>query len=98
MSRYNLDIEVETEVRMEGSWGASPWEKTTLRITAWANMDKLRGGFEIYDTDGGDRWYAEGGLWFTQNGELADYDGVGNLDYRIRQWIKNGFTDEGLIE
>ena len=98
MSQYDLDIEVETKVRMEGSWGATPFENATLRITAHANMDRLRGWFEIYDTDGGDRWYAEGGLWFNQDGELVDYDGVGNLDWRIRKWIENGFDETGLTE
>ena len=38
-----------------------------------------RGWFEVYDEEsGGEKWYAEGGLWF-ENGKLTDYDGVFSL-------------------
>ena len=99
MSQYDLDITVESKARMEGSWGATGWTTVELNITAHANMDTLRGWFEIHDPKtGGNEWYAEGGLWFNQDGELTDYDGVGNLDSRIRKWIENGFDEERLVE
>jgi len=89
MSKYSLDITKESKVRLTGSWGATEWETAEIRITAWACMDRQRGGFEIYDTaTRGERWYAEGGLWFNADGRLVDYDGVYDLDSRIRQWIE----------
>jgi hypothetical protein len=37
------------------------------------------GYFEVYDVkSGGERWYAEGGLWI-ENGKLTDYDGTFSL-------------------
>lgn len=92
MADYELDITEETTVRWEGSWGASEPQKATLRITAWASIDRQRGGFEIYDIETrGEAWYAEGGLWFNEDMELMDYDGVFSLDSRIRAWIEGGF-------
>ena len=102
MSIY-LDIERESRFRMEGSWGATKWEKGTLRITAWVNQEKARGGFEISDVETrGNRAYGEGGLWFNGHrnderggdGCLCDYDGVGMLDLRIVEWL----DDIGLID
>ena len=99
----HLDITEESRFRMEGSWGATQWEKGTLRITAWVNEERGRGGFEIYDVETrGNRAYGEGGLWFDGfrnderggTGVLVDYDGVGSLDLRIIQWL----DDEGLID
>jgi len=84
---YRLDIEEESQVRLEGSWGATSFEVRTMRITAWVNTEKMRGGFEIYDIEtGGNDYYAEGGLWFNAYGELVDYDGVFSLDSRIEEW------------
>jgi hypothetical protein len=91
----HLDIEVESRFRMEGSWGATGWEKGTLRITAWLNPERGRGGFEIYDVETrGNRAYGAGGLWIYDDGFLCDYDGVGSLDLRIVQWLDdNGHID-----
>ena len=89
MSRYELDITEESKARLTASWGETKWEAVELRITAWACMERLRGGFEIYDTaTRGERWYAEGGLWFDEDGDLTDYDGVFSLDSRISKWIE----------
>lgn len=91
----HLDITQESRFRMEGSWGATQWETGTLRITAWLNTEKGRGGFEIYDVEtGGNRAYGEGGLWLDDDDFLCDYDGVGGLDLRIVQWL----DEEGHID
>ena len=98
-----LDTTQESYFRMEGSWGATRWEKGTLRITAWVTFGKWRGGFEIYDVETrGNRAYASGGLEFDGNsnddygttGVLIGYDGVGSLDLRIIDWL----DDLGLID
>lgn len=53
-----------------------------LSITVGINSEDY-GWFELYDTKtGGDRWYADGGLWFD-NKTLTDYDGVYALPIEI---------------
>lgn len=53
-----------------------------LSITVGINSEDY-GWFELYDTKTqGDRWYAEGGLWFD-NKTLTDYDGVFSLPIEI---------------
>ena len=85
---YSMEIEKELSVRHEGSWGATQWEKATVRITAWACDERKRGGFELYDIETrGDRYYAEGGLWFNDDMRLVDYDGVYGLPSDVRTWI-----------
>jgi len=97
MSKYHLDITEETKIRWSGSWGETPWETVELHITAWACMDRLRGGFEIYDIETrGERYYGEGGLWFNVDGDLLDYDGVYDLDSRIRKWIEEEVNNEAF--
>jgi hypothetical protein len=51
---------------------------TLLEVTVRIKNEE-RGSFEIYDVEtGGDRVYAEGGLWFSGK-YLRDYDGVFEL-------------------
>tara|TARA_R100001129_G_C5156074_1_gene200333 strand:- start:90 stop:368 length:279 start_codon:yes stop_codon:yes gene_type:complete len=85
---YSMEIEKEMSVRHEGSWGATQWEVATLRITAWACEERKIGGFEMYDLETCDRYYAEGGLWFDENMNLVDYDGVFRLPTEIRKWLE----------
>ena len=51
------------------------------------------GSFEMFDTEtGGDNWYAEGGLWFSEN-TLTDYDGVFALSHVIVEMLEeNGYN------
>lgn len=51
------------------------------------------GSFEIFDNEtGGDKWYAEGGLWFKDK-TLTDYDGVFALSFRIIELLEeNGYN------
>ena len=56
-------------------------------------IDKDYGCFEFYDIDtGGERLYAEGGLWFDGK-ELVDYDGVFQLPLpvidKLKEWGYN---------
>lgn len=44
------------------------------------NDETMRGCFEIYDKEsGGERYYAEGGLWFDDDMMLNDFDGCYDL-------------------
>lgn len=61
-----------------------------MEITVGIHEGGNRGWFEMYDTyTGGDRWYAEGGLWFNGN-KLIDYDGVFSLSddiiKKLNEW------------
>ena len=94
MSIY-LDIERDSRFRMEGSWGATQWKTGTIRIQAWLNAERGRGGFEIYDVETrGNRAYGSGSLSLDANGFLCDYDGVGRLDLRLVEWL----DEEGHID
>ena len=44
--------------------------------------------YETYEEGGEGQYYAEGGLWITDN-ELVDYDGVGSLDLRVLDILEN---------
>jgi len=51
-------------------------------LTVGMREDKTYGWFETYAKGHSDKYYAEGGLWITDN-ELVDYDGVFSLDMRV---------------
>ena len=93
MMTERLELIEESYVRMEGSWGATPYEKRFIKISAWVNPDRERwqGGFEVYSCNEegkyDDGYYGEGGLWVDDNNYLVDYDGVGSLDTRIIKWL-----------
>ena len=65
---------------LETSYGRIRSEKdVVIEITIGYDAEREYGYFEFYDVKtGGDKWYAEGGLWFD-NEELTDYDGVFEL-------------------
>jgi len=72
-----------TDLSSSNSFGLVDKEANVeLSITVGINSDDY-GWFELYDTKtGGDRWYADGGLWFD-NKTLTDYDGVYALPIQI---------------
>ena len=82
-----LDTTEDSWVNMTGAWGGTKPEKRTMRYTAWARG--TRGGFEIYDTEDSERYYAEGGLFFYREEPhyLHDYDGIYNLPIQIILWL-----------
>tara|TARA_R110000744_G_scaffold76337_3_gene151219 strand:- start:405 stop:701 length:297 start_codon:yes stop_codon:yes gene_type:complete len=85
-------IEWKGKVRNEGSWGATEWEECDMILTVSMREDKTYGSFETYAKGHSDRYYAEGGLWITDN-ELVDYDGVGSLDFKILDILENWDID-----
>ena len=74
---------------MENSFGILDKEdKVEVKVTLGIREEKGTGWFEIYDIKtGGENWYAEGGLWFEDNG-LVDYDGVFSLPECIEEKLK----------
>tara|TARA_R100000329_G_C7564457_1_gene199669 strand:- start:80 stop:469 length:390 start_codon:yes stop_codon:yes gene_type:complete len=93
--RDRLSMERESWVCMEGSWGATPRVKRTMKISAWVNTEKGRGGFEVYDVEsGGEEYYGSGGIWLDNNNYICDYDGTGSLDLDIIEWL----DELGLVD
>jgi len=102
-----LDMTEDSWVNMTGSWGSTKPEKRSMRYTAWVRGTRF--GFEIYATENSERYYAEGGLWFSR-GELqylCDYDGIYALPIQIVLWLdrlgridpsENDFHRQAIIE
>ena len=66
------------------------WESETMKGTVNVNEDTCYGSFEIYDkATGGDRRYAEGGLWFDEDMNLTDFDGAYDLP-AAKSWQGTG--------
>lgn len=74
---------VTTDLSSSNSFGlVDKQNNVELQISIGINSEHY-GWFELYDTKtGGERWYAEGGLWFD-NKTLTDYDGVFSLPIEI---------------
>lgn len=83
---YNMKetktIKWKGKVRNEGSWGATEWEEVNMVLHVHMNESRTYGSFESYEEGGYGQYYAEGGLWITDN-ELVDYDGMFSLDLRV---------------
>jgi hypothetical protein len=100
----------ERRMFMQNSYGVIPGSVDTvvMRLTMWLDEDRCRGGFEWYDEEtGGERYYAEGGIWLTEDAKLSDYDGVSSLppeivrylheNNHLGEWDTNYYTKRGLI-
>ncbi len=72
------------------------WESETMKGTVSINEDRLYGSFEVYDKEtGGDRRYAEGGLWFDEDMNLKDFDGCYDLPQFVLEFLhQNDHLDE----
>jgi hypothetical protein len=86
-------IETTMPMRLVGSWGETEFEDVEMRLNIRVNLESGRGSFEWYDIEmGGGRYYAEGGLWFSESindsgWELSDYDGVYALPHYVQTWL-----------
>ena len=86
-------IETTMPMRLMGSWGETEFEDVNMRLDISVNLETGYGSFEWYDIEtGGDRYYAEGGLWFNESindsgWELSDYDGVYELPHYVVSWL-----------
>ena len=94
-----LRFEVERNCGRENSFGAVGERKTVMLQVNISLPDEVLGGeesqygsFEFYDIEeGGEQFYAEGGLWFT-GGSLTDYDGI----FSLSDFIVDAIEGEGF--
>lgn len=101
MRNYNKQetFEVTTQARMETSYGVLDSAKEVkMEVTVGVSDEDKYGYFELYDLEtGGDRFYGEGGLWFTGN-KLTDYDGVFELSQHVIAKLKEWGYDVSEVE
>lgn len=86
----------QTNVNAQNSFGIIASEKDCqLEFTIRIHDGEKTGSFELADVKtGGNKWYAEGGLWFDEK-ELVDYDGVFELPEEILDKLEEwGFNVE----
>jgi len=90
-------------MKREETFETTTSKGTLLEVTVRIHNDdphyhnEERGSFEIYDVKtGGDRVYAEGGLWFDKYegvNYLRDYDGVFELpEYIMDKLVEWGYS------
>jgi hypothetical protein len=72
------------DLSLENSFGTLDQQRNVpIQFTMGIHEDNNTGWFEFYDLETmGERWYAEGMLWFDGN-EVTDYDGVFALPSEI---------------
>lgn len=70
-----------------------------LQVTVEVNDEKNYGSFEFYDIESaGNRFYAEGGLWFEDR-TLVDYDGMFCIsDFILDSLEENGYDVASMRE
>jgi hypothetical protein len=92
-------FKVNTPVRLETSYAViDKSDDEEMEITVGVDDDSQYGYFEMYDTKtGGERFYAEGGLWFNGK-ELTDYDGVFELSQHVMSKLKEWGYDVSEME
>jgi len=86
-------IRVKRHPRMESSHGVTDSERNVIIDIKVSLLEPDYGCFELWDLEtGGVRWYAEGGLWFDEDG-LVDYDGVACIDDAVLEIVRSwGFS------
>ncbi len=100
-------LETVEKMHYENSFGVVPNSTSTrTMVTSFrVNNETQYGSFEWYDKEtGGDRYYADGGLWFKEiEGEetmkLSDFDGCFDLPPNLIQWLyDNDYLDQWHID
>jgi len=96
---YITTFKVNSPASMETSNGVlDSSEEEELEITVGVDSEAEYGYFEVYDIyTQGNRFYGEGGLWFTNN-KLVDYDGVFELSQHVINQLKKWKFDTSEME
>ena len=92
-------FEVTSDLTLENSFTVlDSQNKVELEVTIGIKSEDY-GWFEFYDKKtGGNRWHAEGGLWFEDK-VLTDYDGVFDLpDFIIDKLKELGYDCSEMEE
>lgn len=97
-NKKQIEFEKVENVILENSFGIIQKENgVTLTYTIGINSDSY-GWFELYDNETeGNKYYAEGGLWFKDK-ELIDYDGVFSLPKTICEKLRELGYDSSYAE
>ena len=98
MNKFKLKTTIKkTEnICLDYSWGSTKREKKEVTYNIEVDVMKQYGSYEMY-ADGGEVYYAEGGLWFT-GGKLRDYDGIFDLPSTIKEQLKKWGFDTSEME
>ena len=99
MKSFEDKFKVVNGLIKQTSGGVIDEEKDVeLDVTVGYRSKDDYGWFEFYDVKtGGNKWYAEGGLWFN-NQKLTDYDGVFSLSSFIISYLKGKGFDVSEVE
>lgn len=92
-------FKTKENLAMENSFGIIYKDNDVeIEVSVHVNDSDQYGSFELYDIDtGGDRYYAEGGLWF-EGTKLVDYDGVFSLTDSVVNQLKEWGYDTEICE
>lgn len=88
-----IPFETTCDLALENSFSVLATEKGVIvKGEIGFHEGEETGWFEFYDkATKGDRWYAEGGLWF-EGKKVIDYDGVFDLPHFIvKKLIQEGY-------
>ena len=92
--KSQLTFYTKANLRLENSFVTLAKKNAVeLEVTVGINNEGY-GWFEFLDVEtSGENWYAEGGLWFNDNKELTDYDGIFCLpDFIIQKLEELGYN------
>jgi len=90
-------FQTKINLQLENSFGVIDKEDDVI-IEINITLKDDYGSFELYDIEtGGDKWYAEGGIWIKDN-VITDYDGVFELLPPIINQLKEWGYDTSEIE
>ncbi len=94
--KFKTTIKKTENICLDYSWGSTKREEKEVTYNIEVDVMKQYGSFEVY-ADGGEIYYAEGGLWFT-GGKLTDYDGIFDLPSTIKEQLKKWGFDTSEME
>lgn len=99
IENFEDTFEVKQGLSLETSYGRIRQENdVVIEVNIGYRAEDDYGWFEFYDiASGGEDWYAEGGLWFSEE-ELTDYDGVFELPDFICEYLKKKGFDVSYVE